>query len=340
MKLFGSLMLSLLLLVMLIVPAGVTAQEDEMSVTFYITEDGSFSVTLLDGWAADGNRDDGITIANSEEVLAKFNEDEDPAPDDIAIQLLALPPEFVSELGLDEDASYADILNVFVPFIMQENEEELELGEVLDIELGTQAASAIVAIGETSEAALVVYTLAPETLGLAIVAGAPGFIEESSDLALAVLASAQYSLPLEESFEDDLVSFSYPTEWVAQDEGGIYSLTNDAAALEADELEEGQYGIILLNAEAAGISGESTTEIANAFRDQLQEEGDEYSEAIEFEVDGMAASVIEVTSLEEGNEGGVLVVETDLGFLVAVYVNAPGQNYIGLTALNVLLSVE
>lgn len=337
-----SVLVSVMLLLMLVIPASVTAQDDAAEVTLFVTEDGAYSVALLDGWAATGSEDEGLSVANSQEALDKFDTDVDPSEGDLAIGLLAVPSELVAQLGLDEEATFVELLEAFLPIALGDSEEPVEVSDVQELDLAGRPAAYATVTSDTVEAAYALYALAPDTIGIGFLGGAPGVIEEQGDLALQILATARYSQPLVETFDDDALAFNYPEEWLAQGESGIYTITNDQEALSVDVLSEGQFGILAFDLGLLGYTGESVSDVATQLAALIQEEGQEYSDPIEVEVGDNIVGIIDMTTPDtDGNEGGIMVIQSGDELFGVVFLTADSEAYqVGLLALNVLLSME
>lgn len=344
-----SFSLSLLLIAaVLFIPAGVRAQEDTEAFNVFITEDGAFGVFLPEGWAADGSREGGLTIANSQEALDALLSDETeggPESGQVGILVLTLDRETQELLGIAEDASFVDALNTVVALILEdESEEEVPvMTEVTEFDFnGKPAASAE---GTTSDVHVLflAYEIAPDTLAVAYLVTAPGELDAVRENGINMIDNVGYSLPLDETFTSETagISFSYPAGWLAEESGPVVIVSNSEEAMAADELGEDQYGLIVINPANIGITSTDLTEVAAALADQLKEETDEVVGPIilmvgEQEIVGMAAS-----NPDGNGDGGVFVTNTPKGIMAVAYAGSTGQAaLIGFSALQVLLSIE
>ena len=332
-KLLGLVLL--LALLVTVVPIGAQDDEDEVEFTIYVTDDVAYSTALLEGWVAQGSREDGIQIANSEEMMAWVNSEEKtlvPAGG-YAIVIAAIPE---ADLGMGElDAQ------TFTALIL-EFDEEFSFGEVSAFEFEDyEEAARAEASTEFADLTAVSFEIAPDAWAFAVLAAAPGEGADGEALGLAVLNSATFGLPLEESVEGASgATYHLPTGWIgseSESEGQfIFGATSSDIAADAMEFEEGQFGVILMS-----YDGDDTYDTALAILPAMMEEGQTATPPFYVNVGDQEVLVMTIEDEEEDSVGGIMVLDSPEGEpdRVAWFGSAPGEaEWIALTVLNILVN--
>jgi hypothetical protein len=150
----------------LVMPVATGAQEETYDV--FITEDGTMSVWLKEGWFAAGNAEEGLMVADS---LATMSSDGDHQPGAFFILVLPLRADLAVFFGLPEDAPLEEVITIFGQLFASEDapvpdfsDPELIDWHGVDIALAEGGDA-------TADFALGAYILAPDTYGLVLIAG-------------------------------------------------------------------------------------------------------------------------------------------------------------------------
>lgn len=326
-------LLVLLMLLSLLVGVVPSSAQDEVEVTYYITDDASYAVILLDGWAVHGSREDGLWLASSEEMLALLQSDEEEAvmpSGEYGIFVFA---------GSMENPDEWDAITFLTDFVnsMGDSERETEMSEPYEFENADRTYARIDATNESTDAIVLVYEIALDTWGIAVLYTAPGERDETIELGLALVDTIAYSLPLEDTIEGFFgTNYLVPAGWVGGEFEGIFDVGNSQEALDAEELEEGQYRILLMRWDGADLEDTANTLVNSGL------EGDEFAnEPILLTVGEQEILQVAVRSGDNLGLGGVLVMEGPEGEpdFVAIYASDPGESHlVGLTAVNMLLN--
>lgn len=340
------LLISLLALVLLVAPLSVLAQDgDTASVEVFVTDDGAFLTVLPPGWAADGDRFDGLTIANDPAILEAMDADlgDGPASGQFAMLVLALPLGDV-EMMLGEDAELDAILELIISF-MSGDEDTPEFGEISELVDEDLEFEGVVAYGanEKFDAMITAYELAPFTYGIAVLMAAPGELEDWEETGLTLVTLTSYAPELDADYTTaDGLSFSYPSDWLVVEQEGIVTITSEELDMESEDvlLESGQFAVSLVNLSALGISDMALEDVAELLLDELLEEGDEANDPLILIIDGDEILLVSVEN-ETENEGGFILHDHDGTIYAAIYVGANGESgLVGYLAASMLLSIE
>ncbi|KAB2865348.1 MAG: hypothetical protein F9K46_03850 [Anaerolineae bacterium] len=329
--------------------APVRAQDDAAPTSFFITEDGAFSVELPEGWYAAGDLS-GLQVSNNEALLSaeSFEVTESGS---LAFLVLPLSDVDLEGFGLTVESPILEIGTAFAPLFADETTNVGEPEEVAD-----GVARISVADATNDGVVYVADDLAPGYIGVAIMAALKGEMTEEAELEiLTILSDVNFSLPLDEPFisGDDGLSFSYPTDWVINDIGGGVALvfdsqtTLDNAGAEAD-IVEGETRIGIIGIQPANVPAELTEETLQAFAVQATTELASSSEnnpvvgepeLLENEV-FPGGFVVYVPVSSDIAEGGVFLVNNEGVLHVILFSGAldEGDRAFG-TALNIATSV-
>lgn len=343
MKRAFSLALSLLLVAIFVVtPTFVSAQEDT-GIEVFVTEDGAYGAFLPDGWVASGSREEGIAIASSEEALALLlsGEEEASLPSgEVGLFAVALDAITLEALGISEETSLTDAVNILIELIAADSLDTVQIGEASEIDFEGIPAATVDVSDTNVDLVFYTYQFAPGTLALAYGAAASGELESAREIIAAVLSGVGYSLPLTETFDSEILGATvpYPTDWLASDEDGYFALAIDQATLDSVEaLTEGQYGFVMV----AIPSQLDVVDVANQLAVSVAPAGAEASDAVLLSANGEPVGAAVFTSETGDNEGGVFVAETSTGVVAIAYLTANGEsNYVSFTAFSIAISVE
>lgn len=313
----------------------------------YVTDDGSFALFLPDGWFAEGNAEE-LFIATSAETLELIQDNSDEAPildsGEVGIVVTPFPIEILEFLALEPTASPVEI----VELLLADEEEVTLVGEIEEVEVNGLPAALVRVSDEVGDVVVVMHRLGPTVLGLtAIVAGDNAFDEVIEDV-LAGLGEVNYSLPLEELYEDEANSVLYPTGWTADSDilEGALVITNVPEFFELEDAELQSNEVAYLLFEVTDIAAENNNDLeatAAAFAELFLSEGDEAGDPSTLVVNGREVAGLNVTNENEGQgEGGVGVSEGPDGeFYGLVYATADNEGQlIAWTGLQILLSIN
>lgn len=323
----------LLILVAMLVSVVPTGAQDDIELSYFVTDDASYAAIILEGWVAQGSRDEALWIASSAETLdiVTSADDETIIPSgEYAILAFAGPMD---------DADNWDALAFLTEVIasVEPSERETVISEAYEMEYGNRTFARIDAINDATEAIALAYEIAPATWAVAILYSAPGEGAETSELGFALVDAIAYSLPLEDTIEGDFGSnYLVPSGWVGGVFEGVIDVASSQEALDAEDLEAGQYRIILLD-----WYGQSAEDTANTLVTDALEEGEYATDPIWLTVGEQEVLQMAVRDADDMGLGGILVMKGSDGGpdKVAIYVSAPGEaQQIGLTALNMLLN--
>jgi hypothetical protein len=320
--------------------APVSAQDE--SFTVYFTEDMAFSTVLPDGWVADGNRDDGLTVANSADALGRALDEEGIFnPGDLALKVFALPEDQLGGTPVDEFLAL-----VAEQVVASTSDDPPEFSEVEELDFAGRAAVSTMGISSDVGAGLIMYPFAPQTYAVAVIAATPDELDAMIETGLNALATVRYSLPLDATQDDELVTFNYPDGWVLQIESPLYMLANDQVAFDAEDPGEGQYKIVLadLSAFEVDVATLSLADATTTWVEGLLSEGQTASDPLTLTLDGVEVITEDVFNEDGDTVGGVFVVQfASLENTVwgVAFGAAPGDSYqISLTALNMLWGLQ
>lgn len=337
--------LCLLLLLTIAIPFTAFAQSDATpSVEVFSTEDGSFIVLLPEGWAGDGNIDDGLTVANSADTLETLMNSDVPVLEsgEFGMVILPLPSFFLELIGLSADASHAEILEVILSFLLADGTFPT-VGDISDLTGEEYGFDGVVASGsnEDLEIKVVAYTLAVDTIGIAVMVSASGELASFEDDASIVLGTASYSPALTQWYtnEDVALDFSYPDGWeVNIDDNGLVYVTNDPSVDPDADLESGQFVIAIVNLTAFGLAGASLEDSANTLLPLLLDEGDTAEEPVILVIGDDEIFVVSVDG--SNSDGGLILHEHDGSIYAAIYVSAVDEaRLVGYIGAAILLSI-
>jgi hypothetical protein len=341
---------SLLIVVILLgaglgMPAGTSAQDD--SFTLFFTEDQAFSSVLPNGWAANGSREDGLILASSEATLQLYQaaEDSKPQPGDLIIQVYAFPEEAMAGLPM------TDFLSAVAQEMQADSDAPPELSDLEEFDLAGREAAVVTGVSSEVGAHVIMYLLAPGHYALAVIATTPDDLDAVTEDAMTILATVRFSLSLDETQDDEYVTFGYPTGWVLNTFEGmppIYGLANSEEAFNAEDLIEGQYKIILADLGASfgvDVANLSVADATVAWVQGLLNEGETATDPITITLDnGVEIVTLDVLNKDGSYVGGVFVAQfTAFENVVegVAFASAPDASYqISLTALNMLLGLQ
>ncbi|MCB9436766.1 MAG: hypothetical protein H6673_07195 [Anaerolineales bacterium] len=336
------LFISLIALALLVVPLSAFAQDDDtFTIEGFVTEDGSFFALLPDGWAADGNAVDGLTIANDEAILDAMEADEEGGPESGQFAMLVLPlPSGELAAMLGEEASFSDVLALVMQF-MGDSEDMPAFGEIGELDAAISGAAAYGA-NDKFDAMMAAFDLAPGTYGILVLLAAPGELSEFEDTGLDVASGVSYSPALDTEYTtaDGLV-LSYPSNWIVVEDTGVVTITSEELDMESEDviLESGQYALSFLNLTALGLTGETLEDYADAVLAELLEEGDIPADPVRLILGDEEILVISV-SHESDNEGGLILHDHDGTIYAGVYAGPNGEaDLAGYMTANILLNL-
>lgn len=337
------LLISLIALALLVVPLSAFAQDGEtFTLEGFVTEDGSFFALLPDGWAADGNAVDGLTIANDEAILEAMEADEEGGPESGQFAMLVLPlPSGELAAMLGEEATFSDVLALVMQF-MGESEDMPAFGEISDLEDAAIEGAAAYGANDKFDAMMAAFDLAPGTYGIVVLMAAPGELGEFEDMGLDIASGVSYSPALDTVYTtaDGLV-LSYPANWIVVEDEGIVTITSEELDMESEDviLESGQYALSYLNLTALGITAETLEDYADILLAELLDEGDTPNDPVLLILGEDEILVVSVNN-ETENEGGLILHDHDGTIYAGVYAGPNGEaDLVGYMTANILLNL-
>lgn len=195
---------------------GVRAQDDATATTtFFMTEDGAFSVQLPEGWYAGGDAG-WLTVSNN----ADFTNLNDVAVKEAGDYSFVVTPASRNEMDtslISVDATILEIATIVAPYFA-ESDPNIVIGEAESL---TDSVARVTLSNDEHDVVLYVADhLAPgyfSVTGMATVKGE--LTEEAEAMMLDILQTVHYSLPLDQTYvvPDNGVTFSYPADWKANE---------------------------------------------------------------------------------------------------------------------------
>ncbi len=340
------LTLFLSVIALIVAPISLFAQDDEDGL--YVTEDGAFAVFLPDDWLATGDAE-GLFVATSAETLELIQDESDELPviDSGEIGIVVVPFSFdlFEFFDLETTASPVEIAEA----LLADEEEDVSLvGEITEVEVGGFPAAMIHVSQAEGELVAIIHRLGPTVLGTTgVVVGDNAFDDVIEDI-ISGLGEVNYSLPLEEFYEDGANSVLYPAGWTSNDEliEDALIITNVPEYLELEDAELQSDEVVYVLFDVSDIAAENDNDLeatVSAFAEQFLEEGDEAGEPAIIAVQERHVAGLSVTSEVEGQaEGGVAVTEGPDGqFYGILYATADNEGDLVIwTGVQILLSIN
>jgi len=186
----------LAIVVLMATPLSVLAQGDTGGMKEFATEDGVLTVSYPEDWFVQVNDPTsglyGITMANSEELLAKtFAEDEsDFVAGDQAIVVFLLPTDFLSMLGMtyDPEASVVEMTQSLVDALFTTEEvaagtatpEAPAVSDVEEVQLTDELTAGYVTVSDpTLEGAVIAFEPVDNVIAITYVLAYPGEFDDA-----------------------------------------------------------------------------------------------------------------------------------------------------------------
>lgn len=195
---------------------GVRAQDDATpTTTFFMTEDGAFSVQLPEGWYAGG--DAGWLAVSNNPDFTNLN---DLAVKEAGDYTFLVTPASRNEMDtaqISADATILEIATFLAPFFASSDPTAV-IGEAES--LSDSVARVTLSNDEHDAVLYVADHLAPGYFSATMMAATKGELtEETEAMMFDILQTVHYSLPLEQTYvvPDNGVTFSYPADWKANE---------------------------------------------------------------------------------------------------------------------------
>lgn len=195
---------------------GVHAQDDATATTtFFMTEDGAFSVQLPEGWYAGGDAE-WLVVSNNPD-LTYLN---DLAVTEAGDYTFLVTPASRNEMDtslISADATILEIATFLAPFFASADPTAV-IGEAESL---TDSVARVTLSNDEHDAVMYVADhLAPGYFSVTIMGAVKGELtEEAEAMMLNILQTVHYSLPLEQTYvvAANGVTFSYPADWKANE---------------------------------------------------------------------------------------------------------------------------
>lgn len=186
--------------------------------TFFVSEDGVFSLWLPSGWSGAGDEGSGLKLTNNAALLQDELERSELVADEVFITVTIFPDLFYTALELELSATPDMIVDELKDFL-GENEEALfgDLGRT-DVVTITQRELAL-SSGESDlgDVGVMAFPLFQGDNALVFVGTASGAWDDHETTVIEMLDSLRYSPPLRRNFRPSRntpdISFSYPNGW-------------------------------------------------------------------------------------------------------------------------------
>jgi hypothetical protein len=312
--------------------------------TFFITDDGAFSAWLPEGWYASGDRDRGLLIIQDEDGLDIPQTVFELKPDQFNLYVSLLTDSLRTLFDLTDDDSPHDVLAGMLAYGEDTIGDGAQLTPVTESEYFDRTIATATMRSDEVESMYFAWYLAPNEVGIASFDGVSGSLNQFGKQAIEILLSIRYALPLEQSHEAAIFTLQYPADWLVEETvpNTAFAITNDPEAVDTSELVAGQFGVVLLDTSIFGLSGD-VADVAAQLGELVIESDQELGDTVVLNIDGTAVGFVEILAPDsDANEGGIYVVQSNgQSAISTIYVASHGDAYqIGLTGLNILLSVE
>lgn len=246
---------------------GVRAQDEIVAQHLFITEDGTFSIRLVEGWYASGDVE-GLQVANREILVTETDTPVDSIGD-IAFIIQPLEKADVERiLGVPTDSTLLEIATAVKPFFENPDGTTVisnpeDMGGVARMTVTDPKNDALIYVADN---------LAPGFYGVVVILTPKDEMTADTESAVAdLLGGVQFSLPLTETFADanNNLSFSYPADWVVQDNGnGVALMANNAQTLQNAnnqlDLAAGEFRFFIVGEDTPGTGVDDVTLIQTA----------------------------------------------------------------------------
>ncbi len=195
---------------------GVRAQDEATATTtFFITEDGAFSVLLPQGWYAGGDAES-LTVSNNPE----FTDLNDLAVKEAGDYTFLVTPASRNAMDtspISADATMLEIATIVAPYFATPD-SNVVIGAAESL---TDSVARVTLSNDEHDVVLYVADhLAPDYFSVTMMAATKGELTEATEaIMLDILQTVHYSLPLEQTYvvSDNGVTFFYPANWRANE---------------------------------------------------------------------------------------------------------------------------
>jgi hypothetical protein len=202
----------LALLALVSLPLAALAQDEEIELAEYVSEDGFLTVSYPAEWVSEPQTDfPGVLFGSSQEALDRTNENEPTEAGDAAAGVILFPNDFLGLLGVEmtPDLTQADLTIALAESLTASEEstdpaatpdpeaEAVTTGEPIEIELEDEETITIVPVTdeELGQAGFIVAYPVGEGITLIGIGNAHGedYDDELQQLLLDIVLSAEYT---------------------------------------------------------------------------------------------------------------------------------------------------
>ncbi len=231
----------LVVFVLVFTPLAAMAQDDEIKLEDFVSEDETLTIGYPDGWTIQENDisvtgTPGVMMANSDDALAGMMADETDtnlAEGESGIAVLLLPVDLLAFMGIemptaDKPLDILAVADAFFASTMGSDEEDTaEISKAEEIELSDEITGGYITVKDTDvEGAMIVFELKDGVLAIVFGGAYPGeFTDEFNNTLVAVAQSLDYT-----GTGDDLMTILMS----AGASGGDEDSTGDATATPSD----------------------------------------------------------------------------------------------------------
>jgi hypothetical protein len=237
----------LVVFVFVITPLAVMAQDNEVKLEDFVSQDESLTIGYPEGWAIQENDisvtgTPGVMMGNSEDTLATMmgtDEDSNLSEGQTGIVVLLLPVDLLGFMGIQVPAADEplDILSVADAFFAMTSgsgqDTTADISKAQELALSDEITAGYIEVKDpTIDGAMIVFELKPGVLGVVFGGVYPGeFTTEFNDTVIAVAKSLDYT-----GTGDDLMTLLMSAGSSGADEGttGEATATPDETGTSSD----------------------------------------------------------------------------------------------------------
>jgi hypothetical protein len=199
----------LVVFVLVITPLAVMAQDDEIKLEDFVSEDESLTIGYPEGWAIQENDvsvtgTPGVLMANSEDTLATMlgnSTDPNLSEGQEGIAVLLLPVDLLAFMGIqvptgDEPLDILPVADAFFASTMGTGEDpSVDITKAEELPLSDEITGGYIEVKDpTVEGAMIVFELKPGVLAVVFAGAYPGeYADASNNTLIAVAQSLAYT---------------------------------------------------------------------------------------------------------------------------------------------------
>ena len=336
MKKYGTLGIAVILIVLLTGALSALAQENSLTET--ITTTSGLSVNYPNGWLAAETEAGGVDIVNSDETLARMQDEESQGVLTGQAAFLVLGPVSMARFAPVEDV--AEIIQATIEAGARRN-ETLTYGDLMDVVIGEWDAVRVDAMDEDTQSALTLigFKVAEDELIFVTLATAQDEFAELEPLLLAMANSITYDAPedsdtaaLTETFTAVGMTVNVPKGWIArvgEMDMGIELANGEDTLTAMDDPDAGGVGpgqvamFITAPISPADVGGAPVSDVVPLYAQGMATESEdaEIGELTEFTIGEHPAWLVTISEPSSTLEGAIVGLEPREGvYLIVVLI--------------------